>query len=252
MSLPCYNGGTCRDSYTNAGLTYICICPLFYTGARCEQLINPCASSPCVRGTCIPTIRNTSSTSSYYCQCPPGFTGLNCDIPIDQCTSSPCGPYGVCTSLATSYSCCCIFGYTGTQCTQMINFCTTNPCSAEGAQQCVSTVAGTFTCLCKTGYSGRYCEVNINECLSQPVRVRRCSSFLTNCITAMGVLYSVFEWWHLCRSGRRLSMPLPIGVRWHQLWSLARSVRGSSLPQWRQMYQQWHKTRMSMSTGLPG
>ena len=169
LSLPCLNGGTCRDLSTGTGAAYICICLPFYTGVRCEQPINACASSPCVRGTCIPTIRNGTSLPAYFCQCISGFTGLNCDIPIDQCTSSPCGPFGTCITLGTIYRCCCAPGYTGVQCDQTINLCATNPCSTDGTLQCVSTGAGIFTCLCRGGYSGRYCETNINECLSQPV-----------------------------------------------------------------------------------
>lgn len=34
------------------------------------EILSPCASNPCVRGTC----RNRNSTS-YLCACDPGFTG---------------------------------------------------------------------------------------------------------------------------------------------------------------------------------
>ncbi|CAF4414041.1 unnamed protein product, partial [Rotaria magnacalcarata] len=87
LSLPCLNGGTCRDSYVNTSATYICICPPSYTGTQCEQMINPCAEYPCGYGTCT---MNTTKMPLYACQCNGGYTGRNCDMPIDQCSSLPC------------------------------------------------------------------------------------------------------------------------------------------------------------------
>jgi len=42
----CVNGGSCIDS-TNSDLSdgYVCLCPLFYTGARCEQGLSSFSSA---------------------------------------------------------------------------------------------------------------------------------------------------------------------------------------------------------------
>ena len=192
VSFPCLNGGTCRDFYTNTGSGYICLCPPLYNGTRCEQTINPCASNPCVRGTC--TVTSTTNPS-YSCQCSTGYTGQNCEIPFDQCASSPCGPFGTCTSFPNSYICCCAPGYTGPQCNRLVNYCFTNPCSSEGVQDCLSTTVGSFSCICKPGYTGRYCEVNINECASQPVRI---SSYRKTKRSKKCLIVSVLKWRYLC------------------------------------------------------
>lgn len=167
------NGGTCRDFYTPTGPAYICLCPPLYNGTRCEQMINPCASAPCIRGTCVPIVRNGTNTPAYFCQCVPGFTGINCEQPIDNCASAPCGPFGTCTSLINGFSCCCMPGYTGLLCNQLINLCLNSPCSTEGTSQCFSTGPNVFSCSCQPGYTGRFCEVNIDECASQPVIYRK-------------------------------------------------------------------------------
>ena len=166
--MPCLNGGTCRDSYTSAGATYICICPPLYTGTRCEQPINPCGSNPCIHGTCTLT---STTVPSYSCQCITGYTGQNCDTPLNQCSPSPCGPNSTCIVLGANYSCCCAPGYTGPLCTQLTNYCSPSPCSFNGVLQCISTGVGSFTCVCRAGYTGVYCEINVNECASLPVTI---------------------------------------------------------------------------------
>ena len=70
-----------------------------YLVISCE-ILSPCASSPCIRGTC----RNVNSTA-FQCLCQAGFTGKetdfdeirliiylgnSCELPFDVCTSNPC------------------------------------------------------------------------------------------------------------------------------------------------------------------
>ena len=58
------NGGLCTNLNN---LNYVCSCLNYYTGSRCEFIIDMCASNPCLNGgTCFNQINN------YSCVCPAG------------------------------------------------------------------------------------------------------------------------------------------------------------------------------------
>lgn len=50
---PCDNGGTCTA--TDAG-SFLCTCPLGYTGPRCDVDIDDCAAAPCLHGSCVDAV----------------------------------------------------------------------------------------------------------------------------------------------------------------------------------------------------
>ncbi|CAF4646574.1 unnamed protein product, partial [Rotaria magnacalcarata] len=54
-----------------------CICPILYTGSRCEITSLGCSSNPCRTGTCV-----NLPNGAYRCLCPSIMTDTNCDIPI--------------------------------------------------------------------------------------------------------------------------------------------------------------------------
>lgn len=50
--------------------SFKCICPIGFTGARCQTNIDDCLSQPCRHGgICHDAI------AGYSCECPPGYTG---------------------------------------------------------------------------------------------------------------------------------------------------------------------------------
>ena len=75
-SLSCENSGNVTSDCTG------CTCPAWYTGNRCETIIDPCVSlDPCgFYGTCI------SNRTEYTCQCHEGWSGPHCqDCNIENC-----------------------------------------------------------------------------------------------------------------------------------------------------------------------
>lgn len=61
------NGGECTDLVND----FKCTCDLFYTGKRCQHLIDDCASRPCQNGgSCIDML------DGFVCNCRPGFVGM--------------------------------------------------------------------------------------------------------------------------------------------------------------------------------
>ena len=73
----CVNGGIC---VATSATTYVCNCPVGFTGSRCEISQGtgsncPVTPNPCRNGgTCI-----TATGGGIQCICPVGFTGLLCD-----------------------------------------------------------------------------------------------------------------------------------------------------------------------------
>lgn len=85
-------GGLCPDDHT--------VCPdgtkkntsCNVSGAKTvKSLLDPCASSPCNNGTCVP------NNDGYSCICQEGITGANCDTDINECNQNPtiCN-FGIC------------------------------------------------------------------------------------------------------------------------------------------------------------
>lgn len=113
--------------------------------------IDPCSSSPCVRGTCIPT------TNAYTCQCPTGITGSKCEIDIDECQSQPCLNGGTCLQPSVGlYQCSCTAQYTGLRCETSISLCRSDLCLYNGT--CVDTSINNspaYLCQCQPGYTGK-------------------------------------------------------------------------------------------------
>jgi hypothetical protein len=144
-SSPCSNGGSCL----NALLSFVCTCPLGFTGIRCESDINECGSSPCRNGgTCGNGIR------SFVCKCPPGFTGNLCQTNINECSSSPCSQERFCVDGIFSFTCVCPLGFTGLRCESDINECSSSPCRNGGT---CTNVIGSFMCACLEGFVGAIC-----------------------------------------------------------------------------------------------
>eukprot|EP01052_Picozoa_sp_SAG31_P008962 SAG31_NODE_461_length_15359_cov_8.989253_1_plen_2385_part_10 len=201
ISAPCFNGGTCFDSFN----AYVCHCPNGFADSRCEVNIDDCASMPCNgNGECHDRIH------SYECACLPGYISENCEVrvvvcdpddnqcnasaacwyngpfidpqcycnvgfngdgrrceDIDECASSPCYR-GNCTESNASdatYRCTCDRGWIGVNCDVETYECESSPCAHNGI--CEETTHG-YSCECQPGYSGDNCETNIDDCSSNP------------------------------------------------------------------------------------
>ncbi|CAF3364264.1 unnamed protein product [Rotaria sp. Silwood1] len=77
-SMPCMNGGSCFGS----AFTYLCVCPINYSGALCEKRLGICQESPCGnRGLCVET-----SLTSFECRCYFDYMGPLCEehVPKDD------------------------------------------------------------------------------------------------------------------------------------------------------------------------
>lgn len=58
--------GECTDLVND----YKCTCDVFYTGKRCQHMIDDCASHPCQNGgSCV------DMEGGFTCNCRPGFVG---------------------------------------------------------------------------------------------------------------------------------------------------------------------------------
>ncbi len=103
---PCLNGATCLSG----PLGFQCICPDGWTGDRCGQLINLCASSPCGQnGICV-----VSSPGNYACSCKLGYEGPKCNSLINLCANNPCQNGATCTMLGpNNFVCLCGAMWTG-------------------------------------------------------------------------------------------------------------------------------------------
>uniref|UniRef100_A0A8C3N918 Sushi, von Willebrand factor type A, EGF and pentraxin domain-containing protein 1 n=1 Tax=Geospiza parvula TaxID=87175 RepID=A0A8C3N918_GEOPR len=155
---PCHNNGTCKQ----LGSGYICICPLGYTGLKCETQVDECKSSPCQNnGIC------KDGIGTFVCHCQPGYSGLLCEEDINECSSSPCLNGAHCVDGKNGYRCSCAEGFTGVHCEREMNECLSNPCLNRAV--CEDRV-GSFSCKCLPGFTGVLCERNIDECLSRPCR----------------------------------------------------------------------------------
>ncbi|CAF0919632.1 unnamed protein product [Adineta steineri] len=70
-SMPCLNGGSCFGS----AYTYLCVCPVNFSGALCERHLGICQESPCGnRGVCVET-----GLTSFECRCYFDYMGPLCE-----------------------------------------------------------------------------------------------------------------------------------------------------------------------------
>ncbi|XP_065067425.1 fibropellin-1-like isoform X1 [Rhopilema esculentum] len=174
-SLPCFNGGTCRNDVNR----FQCTCIAGYSGIHCEEDINECASTPCQNGaTCIDRV------NEYTCNCLPGYTGKECQTDFNECASSPCRNGATCVDEVNRYSCNCVPGYTGQQCQTDINECASSPC--QNGASCIDEV-NRYSCNCVPGYTGQQCQTEINECASTPCQngatcVNRINKYSCSCL----------------------------------------------------------------------
>jgi len=140
------NDGTCLD--TDEGATYICICPINFTGDHCDRQVTeapqptpPTTTPPfivdtaCVilepcneGGTCI----DTDDGSSYRCVYP--------TTEISATTTPPA------TTIPVDTACMLL-----------------QPCLNGGT--CVDTEVDTYHCLCEEGFTGDHCGVDVKDLL---------------------------------------------------------------------------------------
>lgn len=78
---PCLNNGTCL-TFQGQAASYNCTCRPGFTGQRCQDRTDECASNPCHYGNC------SSHIDGYACICEEGYQGENCEQP-PQSTPAP-------------------------------------------------------------------------------------------------------------------------------------------------------------------
>lgn len=126
LSIPCKNNG--NESFwwkrllftrlilgtcVNTVDSFICVCPVGWTGPLCDTDINECLL-PLI---CHPNATCINTIGSFLCLCPPWLTGPNCYTTVDLCASNPCQNNGVCTyNYGGSITCRCQPGFTGVFC----------------------------------------------------------------------------------------------------------------------------------------
>lgn len=129
----------------------------------CEDVKDPCFSSPCQgNATCV----TTAGERSFLCQCPPGYSGLTCDAATDACGGNySCQHGGTCHEDPENPVCICPAGYAGRFCETDHNECASNPC--HNGAVCQDGANG-YSCFCVPGYQGRHCDLEVDECVSDP------------------------------------------------------------------------------------
>ncbi len=159
QSSPCGPHGLCVDRL----FFHECICQPGWTGARCEENIDDCASSPCENGAeCVDLV------DGFRCVCDAdSFTGSRCQHEIDACEGAPCQNGGTCLDQAVGFACQCKPGYVGLQCEAEVDECVSSPCSPLGTERCVD-LDNAFRCACHDGFAGEFCETNVDDCASSP------------------------------------------------------------------------------------
>eukprot|EP01052_Picozoa_sp_SAG31_P026726 SAG31_NODE_2444_length_5683_cov_2.031160_4_plen_640_part_01 len=112
-----YGGGILATC--NEGVNYwLCPCLPGFTGARCFDEIDECASYQCQHDSVC-----TDLIDYYTCTCLDGFEGEHCEFDIDECSSSPCMNGATCIESSTigriapwNYECQCPPGFVGHDC----------------------------------------------------------------------------------------------------------------------------------------
>ncbi|OWF36500.1 Neurogenic locus notch-like protein 1 [Mizuhopecten yessoensis] len=97
MTSSCHNNATCIQE----NLGFKCVCSEGWTGSACDEIIDACASDPCINSTCViegSKHKGGTCMDSYtgiVCICPSGFHGARCDVTYDACATQSC-PTGLC------------------------------------------------------------------------------------------------------------------------------------------------------------
>lgn len=171
-SVKCLNNGTCVLSFSHARnkFSFICKCPVGYSGSLCEIKNDPCESNPCRQPG---AICRSIDTYSYKCmcnqfECPPMFPkfgnliALNTtQIKKDICKSDSeiCKkyPHGNESFICIRHS-----PFQEAQCinTELVNCKSNNPCLNDG--KCLTNYGNhNWKCLCSDKYTGRLCETEL-------------------------------------------------------------------------------------------
>ncbi|CAF4535527.1 unnamed protein product [Rotaria sp. Silwood1] len=168
ISSPCLNGATCT-SYVNVTCFYRCVCPMGYTGERCQYSI---AQIRCESVNIPNNCRNGGTCMligmSTQCFCTSMYTGTLCENLADMCSLRVCQNGGTCLIVnGTNVRCQCLPSFQGTYCEYSTDPCSVQPCLHGG--QCLASFL-TFTCNCaQTMYTGPRCETLISSpCATNP------------------------------------------------------------------------------------
>ncbi|CAN8006312.1 unnamed protein product [Ixodes hexagonus] len=173
-SSPCRNAGTCSshldfqtslsilDSpqlvFASPGATrsFVCSCPVGFSGLQCQDQLDPCSPSPCSNGA---TCRiDASAATGFQCLCPEDREGERCERPRrNSCASAPCKNGGSCREApAGSFFCLCRLGFKGSLCEQAADGC--RPSRCRNGATCVGNGPAGYHCLCEPNFFGRHCE----------------------------------------------------------------------------------------------
>ncbi|CAF0735271.1 unnamed protein product [Didymodactylos carnosus] len=146
----------CVNGYCTAPFT--CVCHDGWTGPFCNNLLNTCASRPCLHnGQC-----TMIGSGAHKCTCTPYFTGEHCEISLLTsaaiCENNLCQNQATCIQEHETYRCICTKGFKGVLCDeqeeQMQPKC---PLYCQNGGVCTSS-NNNFQCVCPYGYQGILCE----------------------------------------------------------------------------------------------
>ncbi|GAB1603456.1 hypothetical protein Ahia01_000626900, partial [Argonauta hians] len=145
---------TCKDLVDD----FKCVCKEGYTGKNCDDIIDNCASMPCLHnGTC------TNLHNDFTCNCSTGWTGKHCEKIVSYCKADTCFNGAPCNDLFGQYHCSCKFNTYGQQCESSLSLCKfANPCLNNAS--CVHKVPDVH-CNCTEGFTGDGCEISVDSCL---------------------------------------------------------------------------------------
>lgn len=139
-----------------------CVCPVGYSGLKCEINVDDCSHEPCLNGGhCIDGI------DSFKCQCQPGFLGELCQVNVNDCATRPCANGGSCIDGVNDFQCLCRPGWRGKHCTEKIPIsespCFTNPCENGGTCRNAPELSTQYRCHCPLGFIGPRCTVLLSR-----------------------------------------------------------------------------------------